>query len=343
MYETRSRQVGRGLIPFCDCPRYISMNELAKKLTSGFLVAGMALCLASVSAMAETVSQKHASKIAETFFNTAYGIHVAAPKLAWNGRQLTTDRLFTPFYVYNHSKGGFVIISAENKAFPVLGYSLDNTFSLDKLNDDVRDLLTRYARQIEIIRYDPRTPDRAVEAWQNLPDYITSVLKTPYDTPEYRELDPEEKEEIERLDRKNSWIVMPSAVEFNIYNHKDYRDYNLEDALAAEPEDVPFSFYENFIREIRNEEKMRLAAFDEVLMPAHPVLRDLGGAHFVVDLPEDARMLRVYGIDGSRKLEKYYSDTASVSIDISSLPVGYYVAMILTDSGHVYGLKLYRI
>ena len=106
---------------------------------------------------------------------------------------------------------------------------------------------------------------------------------------------------------------------------------------------MPFSFYENFIREIRNEEKMRLAAFDEVLMPAHPVLRDLGGAHFVVDLPEDARMLRVYGIDGSRKLEKYYSDTASVSIDISSLPVGYYVAMILTDSGHVYGLKLYRI
>ncbi len=26
---------------------------------------------------------------------------------------------------------------------------------------------------------------------------------------------------------------MPSAVEFNIYNHKDYRDYNLEDALCG--------------------------------------------------------------------------------------------------------------
>ena len=91
------------------------------KLTSRALVAGAALCIAALPALAETVSQKHASKIAETFFNTAYGIHVAAPKFAWNGRQLTTDRLFTPFYIYNHPRGGFVIISAENKAFPVLG------------------------------------------------------------------------------------------------------------------------------------------------------------------------------------------------------------------------------
>lgn len=319
------------------------MTGLIGKLTSRVLAAGAALCIAALPAPAETVSQKLASKIAETFFNTAYGIHVAAPKLAWNGRQLTTDRLFTPFYVYNHPRGGFVIISAENKAFPVLGYSLSNTFTLDRLTDDVKDLFTTYARQIEIIRYDPRTPDRAVEAWRNLPDYITSVLKTPYDTPEYRGLGSEEKEELERLDRKNNWIVMPSAVEFDIYNHSDYREYTLEDALAEEPEEVPFSFYENFIKEIQNEEKMRLAAFDEILTPTRPVLRDLGGAHFIVDLPENARMLRVYGIDGSRKLEKYYGDTSSVSIDISSLPVGYYVAMILTDNGHVYGLKLYRI
>ena len=62
------------------------MTGLIGKLTSRLLIAGAALCMAAQPAMAETVSQKHASKIAETFFNTAYGIHVAAPKLAWNGR-----------------------------------------------------------------------------------------------------------------------------------------------------------------------------------------------------------------------------------------------------------------
>jgi hypothetical protein len=60
----------------------------------------------------ETVSQKQASYIAQQFFNAAHRQVMAKPKLVYNGKRLTTDHLFSPFYVYNHSTGGFVIISA---------------------------------------------------------------------------------------------------------------------------------------------------------------------------------------------------------------------------------------
>lgn len=310
-----------------------------KVATSVLLVA--AVLFPSVKAEAETVSQKQASKIAATFFNTAYGIHVAAPKLAWNGRQLTTNRLFNPFYVYNHPKGGFVIVSAENKAFPILGYSLTNNFRLDGVGEEEKELFTQFAREIELIRYDTRLPERAEASWQNLPEYITGVLNKPYDTPEFRALTDSHREGIERIDRKNGWIVMPSAVEFEIYNPDRYRNYVLDDALAEE--EIPFSFYENFIKETEDERREREAKLEELINPSKPVVTDLGGAHFAVTLPKTAKMLRVYGIDGSRKLEKYFKETEVVNIDISSLPVGYYVAMILTDDGYVYGIKLYRI
>ncbi|MDE6010724.1 MAG: Spi family protease inhibitor, partial [Muribaculaceae bacterium] len=68
--------------------------------------------------MAETVSQKQAKELAQKFFDQAYHERTAPVSLVYNGKKLTTDRLFTPFYVYNQPRGGFVMISAENKAFP---------------------------------------------------------------------------------------------------------------------------------------------------------------------------------------------------------------------------------
>lgn len=41
-------------------------------------------------------------------------------------------------------------------------------------------------------------------------------------------------------------------------------------------------------------------------------------------------------------MERYYRDTDTVNIDLSSLPSGFYVMMALGDDGRVYGLKLYR-
>lgn len=125
---------------------------------------------------AETVSQKQALAIAEAFFNASRGMKMASPKMVYNGRNLTTNRLFAPFYVYNHPTGGFVIVSAENKAYPILAFSLTDKFDQNKIKDGLKALLGIYAIQIEKIRYDATPVNGAIAAWGNIPVYIKSIL-----------------------------------------------------------------------------------------------------------------------------------------------------------------------
>ena len=143
-------------------------------------VALVVLCCA-LPGVAETVSQKHAKTLAQQFFNQAYGEVTAPVKFVYNGKKLTTDRLFTPFYVYNHPRGGFVIISAENKTFPILAYSLKSTFDADNLSEGEKGWLKGYAHDIEMIRYDSRVPEEAVAAWTDYPTFVMSVLDAPYE------------------------------------------------------------------------------------------------------------------------------------------------------------------
>lgn len=146
----------------------------------GFLILLFSLLGGSNLAIAETVSQKEALKLATQFFNAANGNVMAPPKMVFNGRKLTTGRLFSPFYVYNHPIGGFVIIAAENKAFPILAYSLKDTFNPNNIDGSLKALLTLYAMHIEKIRYDSSPVTEAVEAWTDIPHYIDSTLNSPY-------------------------------------------------------------------------------------------------------------------------------------------------------------------
>lgn len=289
---------------------------------------------------AETVSQKWASQVAQTFFNAMYGESTARPKLVWNGRELTTNRLFTPFYVYDSPRGGFVAISADTKAYPVLAYSRAEKFDKGKLGDNERDQFTRFAREIELIRYDSRIPDRAVAAWGDMPAYITQMLGNPYATPEYERLTPEAQEDLEAMDRRNSWIIMPTAVEFDLYNPEQYRDYTLDDVL--EPEEIPFTFYEDFLRNIEDEERTRAAAYEEILSPTKPIVKRYGGSHYAILLPDEASLLRVYDVAGARMKERRYRGTNEADIDLAGLASGYYIALIMDRNGQIYSFKLSR-
>ena len=133
------------------------------------------------SMKAETVSQKQAQQQAQLFFNEAAGRVTPPPKLVYNGRRLTTDRLFNPFYIYNNSLGGFVIISAENKAYPILGYSLKDKFDPDGIGETELALLKSYASEIELVRYDSQPVESAVKAWQDYAGYVDSIIKAKYE------------------------------------------------------------------------------------------------------------------------------------------------------------------
>ena len=74
----------------------------------GRIILILTMALSAVSSVfAEVVPQKQAMQLAQNFFNTMYGTVTGRPKLVWNGRELTTNRLFTPFYTYNSPKGGY--------------------------------------------------------------------------------------------------------------------------------------------------------------------------------------------------------------------------------------------
>ncbi len=132
------------------------------------------------SATAESVSRKEAQKIAVEFFNEVNKRSVAQPKYVYNGKRLTHDRLFTPFYVFNNPSGGFVIIAADNKAYPILGFSLLDSFDPDNLGVGLKALLSGFARDVEYIRLDNQVPEEAIHAWQNPKEYISYILKEPF-------------------------------------------------------------------------------------------------------------------------------------------------------------------
>lgn len=181
-----------------------------------------------VDVKGETVSQKQAQEMARLFFNESAGKVMAPPKLIFNGRRLTTDRLFTPFYVYNNPAGGFVIISAENKAFPILGFSLKDNFDPDLMGDAENALLVSYAREIELIRYDSGYVEDAERAWINYPKYVKDIL-----TSRYEATDP--KFSLEEADQLLEYAVEDDALIFSdIYTPEQWREMILEELSSKE-------------------------------------------------------------------------------------------------------------
>lgn len=278
---------------------------------------------------AETVSQKEASRIAEKFFNAAAGQVMAKPKLVYNGKRLTTDRLFSPFYVYNHPKGGFVIIAAENKAMPILGYSLKSNFDPEHVDALQQKLLSEYARDIEYIRYDSRIPFEAIEAWGNIAENIDYTLNRYFGDNNF-----------ERIEDENSILIMRRrATEFPGIGDltEDEDDFSEEDT-----EERPFALFEDFISETRAEEKLRLDQFDAKIHLIEPKIRWIGGGHFEVQLPETVYMVRLFNMEGAMLRQLVFKNTDTAVFNLDSEPRGFYFALVNDIYGRPYGFKLYK-
>lgn len=196
-----------------------------KRIIRIIFLFAMFLTSMSGTCLAETVSQKEAKAVASTFFNAAYGQMMAEPKLVYNGRRLTTGSYFAPFYVYNLPVGGFVVVSAENKAFPILGYSLTDSFSPDTMGEKLKSLLTMYARHIENVRYDSSVPYEAIDAWGNLPQYIDNLLKQSYSA-----TDPRTSQE----DALNELVFVASGDDAAGSSSATYSPEQWEDMIDAE-------------------------------------------------------------------------------------------------------------
>lgn len=365
------------------------------------LILLLAAIIAIVSADAETVSQKQAQELARAFFNEAEGMVTAPPKLVYNGRRLTTDRLFTPFYVYNTMKGGFVIIAADNKAFPILGFSLKDSFDPDRLGETELALLRSYAREIEMVRYTTGAIDATVVAWVNYPLYVKNILSARYEatdpkltvsealtmvyqaeerddavysdiyTPaQWQEMindDLKAKESVpiliaegERdfpaviygrqgdyyrisMTRRNSWLMRLNATE-EISGMMVTTVENPLDIPFDFAEEHPFDFIDEYVEEVWEAERLRmqLSSIDRVTIEGEPYLKSLGGGHYEISVPEEARLVMVYNLGGAMVSRNTYADTSLVNVDLSAQPAGFYIITVIGESGTPYGFKIYR-
>lgn len=267
----------------------------------------MAVCglyaAGSYYAFAETIGQKEAKVMAQKFFNESKNYVTPPVSYVYNGKDLTTQRLFTPFYVFNSPSGGFVVVSAENKAFPILGYSLSGSFDKEKMTPMVKSILSDFSRDIELIRYDSRIPTDAIEQWVTYPEVVFDMLKNP-ENDDYYAVSLDDKDAV--------WMVRRNAVEFD-FETKGPVEYGL-DPLAIE----------------------------EVELPEEPVVVANGAGHFALSLPVRVQRLLVYDVSGSLIEHKTYRETNTAHIDLAAHPNGFYIALIIDEFGICHATKLYR-
>lgn len=304
------------------------------------LVLAMAFC----SARAETVSRRQATELASIFFNAINEEEIGEPVLNWNGRQLTTNRLFPPFYVFNHPKGGYIIISAESKAFPILAYSRIGKFDRTQLSDFENMMLRKYAMEIELIRYDSRPPVRAWQAWQNLKKYVAGIIESPYVYFEMDKVPEKRREAIEFASRSRFQIIMPSAIEFALYDPENSSDLSSDNPELnnSKENQPPFLFMEKLLQESKLGLEFAGLKANESLEPKIPKVESLGDGHFMIYNLMDIVCSRIFKITGEEIENKRWNSEDCVSIDISEHQHGYYVCLLLSSDGSFHSLKLYR-
>lgn len=252
---------------------------------------------------AETVSQKEAKSLAQKFFNESKNFVTPPVSYVYNGKDLTTQRLFTPFYVFNSPSGGFVVVSAENKAFPILAYSLVGSFDKDRISQDVRSVLKDFSHDVELIRYDSRIPSDAIAQWSSFSDLIFDVLKNTDNNDFYT---------APFDDKGGVWMVRRSATEFDFENNQPV-EYGLPQAEQIKIE-----------------------------LPDAPAVVSNGAGHFALSLPDEIDRAIIYDISGSIVEHKTYRHTNIAHIDLAAHPNGFYIALLIDKSGICHAVKLYR-
>ncbi|MDE5888132.1 MAG: Spi family protease inhibitor [Muribaculaceae bacterium] len=290
------------------------------------------LLVASVSFMdvwGESVSRKRGEEIASLFFKKAGNSGNKNLRLVYDGRRLTSHRLFPPFYLYSNSLGGYVIIAADNKAFPILGYSLSGKFMSDNMPAPMKESLSRYAAEIENIRHDGRIPTQAIAAWGNLEDYISGLLT--------------------QSEGRETWFNMSDSVAGSDIRLRHYAtEYpdvlwqRESDMIPEEKSPSDFSLFDDFIKETALEKIEKERKFAERLNPTHEIIVSEGEGRYMITLPENAVLGRIYNTSGMMTDRLRFKGSHIVPVNLDKEAQGIYFLILTGESGKNYSFKLIK-
>lgn len=137
---------------------------------------------ASLSLTAAPINESKARKIAEDFFacNTTRTLGVT---LEWSGSDLNVQGAATRatvdnpmLYIYNRSdNGGFVIVAGDDSVRPIVAYSFERAFEVDRVSPEVKELLNAWCEQIAAADGESRVVTRAdVDLGDVIAEYQTA-------------------------------------------------------------------------------------------------------------------------------------------------------------------------
>jgi len=129
----------------------------------------IAIVIASQS-FADRVEEKAAKQIAENFFR-AYAPSAKAYS-SINKIIIEKYQEQESFYIYGFEDGGFVIVSADDDATPILGYSF-TSYITEEIGSNIRFLFERYKLEIEDAKQVKTKSSSIKKEWENLKNIKT--------------------------------------------------------------------------------------------------------------------------------------------------------------------------
>ena len=119
-----------------------------KKILLSVICMGLLL-----TAFTQQVSSETAQLVAENFYAQFSGQHKNAVSVnLYSTKPVSKERAnstTTYYYIYNTSDGGFVIVSGDKRAVPVLAYSTESSFDTVGMPDNIRWWFSTYEDQID--------------------------------------------------------------------------------------------------------------------------------------------------------------------------------------------------
>lgn len=124
--------------------------------------------------MASPVDPNLAQQVAENFFENSVQENVVKKRKAsfisvqHTGRKKirrSTGKTYEPYYIFNNSDGGFVIVAGDDRVQPILAYSAHGEFAKDSMPIAVRDWLDMYSEQIQYVVDNNISNDSIADLW----------------------------------------------------------------------------------------------------------------------------------------------------------------------------------
>lgn len=127
-----------------------------RKIYTLLLLSTFLICAISVHVKAQKVDKRKAEFIADTYFN--YQLN-KDQKSFTSREKITSTYQFQnveSMYIVSYNQGGFVIVSADERAFPIIGFSTDDNFDVQNIAPSLKYWLDGYSEQIVRLKNEPR-------------------------------------------------------------------------------------------------------------------------------------------------------------------------------------------